>query len=56
MRKRCGAERPLRVERDQSLARIAAEHGFSNPGRFAKLFRRTYGASRSEKRRAESEG
>jgi AraC-like DNA-binding protein len=38
----------LRVERAQSLARIAAEHGFSNPSRFAQLFRRTYGAYPSE--------
>ena len=30
----------LRVERAQSLARIAAEYGFSNPSRFAQLFRR----------------
>jgi AraC-like DNA-binding protein len=38
----------LRIERGQSLARIAAEHGFSNPSRFAQLFRRTYGAYPSE--------
>ena len=38
----------LRVERGQSLARIAAEHGFSNPSRFAQLFRRAYGAYPSE--------
>jgi AraC-like DNA-binding protein len=38
----------LRVERGQSLARISAEHGFSNPSRFAQLFRRTYGAYPSE--------
>jgi transcriptional regulator GlxA family with amidase domain len=42
----------LRVERVQSLARIAAEHGFSNPSRFAQLFRRTYGAYPSEALRA----
>jgi AraC-like DNA-binding protein len=41
------AEMP-RSERGQSLARIAAEHGFSNPSRFAQLFRRTYGAYPSE--------
>src|SRR5215472_5407403 len=34
-------EEMLRAERAQSLARIAAEHGFSNPSRFAQLFRRT---------------
>jgi AraC-like DNA-binding protein len=38
----------LRVERAQSLARIAAEHGFSNPSRFAQLFRTAYGAYPSE--------
>jgi AraC-like DNA-binding protein len=38
----------LRPERAQSLARIATEHGFSNPSRFAQLFRRTYGAYPSE--------
>jgi AraC-like DNA-binding protein len=38
----------FRAERAQSLARIAAEHGFSNPSRFAQLFRRTYGAYPSE--------
>jgi AraC-like DNA-binding protein len=38
----------LRADRAQSLARIAAEHGFSNPSRFAQLFRRTYGAYPSE--------
>jgi AraC-like DNA-binding protein len=41
-------EEMLRSERPQSLARIAAEHGFSNPSRFAQLFRRTYGAYPSE--------
>jgi AraC-like DNA-binding protein len=41
-------EEMLRAERAQSLARIAAEHGFSNPSRFAQLFRRTYGAYPSE--------
>jgi transcriptional regulator GlxA family with amidase domain len=41
-------EEMLRAERAHSLARIAAEHGFSNPSRFAQLFRRTYGAYPSE--------
>jgi AraC-like DNA-binding protein len=40
--------RILRIERDQSLTRIAAEYGFSNPSRFAQLFRRAYGAYPSE--------
>jgi AraC-like DNA-binding protein len=38
----------LRFDRVQSLARIAAEHGFSNASRFAQLFRHTYGAYPSE--------
>jgi AraC-like DNA-binding protein len=38
----------LSIEPGQSLARIAAEHGFSNPSRFAQLFRRAYGAYPSE--------
>jgi AraC-like DNA-binding protein len=38
----------LRGERVHSLARIAAEHGFSNPSRFAQLFRTAYGAYPSE--------
>jgi AraC-like DNA-binding protein len=42
----------LRADRTQSLARIAAEHGFSNPSRFAQLFRRAYGAYPSEALRA----
>jgi AraC-like DNA-binding protein len=42
----------MRGERAQSLARIAAEHGFSNPSRFAQLFRRTYGSYPSETLRA----
>jgi AraC-like DNA-binding protein len=45
----------LRVERGQSLARIAAEHGFSNPSRFAQLFRRAYGAYPSEALRTRRE-
>jgi AraC-like DNA-binding protein len=42
----------MRVNQAQSLLRIAAEYGFSNPGRFAQLFRRTYGAYPSEALRA----
>jgi AraC-like DNA-binding protein len=42
----------MRADQVQSLARIAAEHGFSNPSRFARLFRRTYGAYPSEALRA----
>lgn len=38
----------LRTGRTESLARIAAGHGFSNPSRFAQLFRRTYGIYPSE--------
>jgi AraC-like DNA-binding protein len=34
--------------RTQSLAGIAAAYGFTNPGRFAQLFRRIYGAYPSE--------
>jgi AraC-like DNA-binding protein len=34
----------LSAGRTESLGRIAAGHGFSNPSRFAQLFRRTYGA------------
>ena len=45
----------LRVERGQSLARIAAEYGFSNPSRFAQLFRRAYGAYPSEVLRTRGE-
>jgi AraC-like DNA-binding protein len=41
-------EEMLHAEPAQSLARIAAEHGFSNPSRFAQLFRRTYGAYPSD--------
>jgi AraC-like DNA-binding protein len=44
----------LRIDGAQSLTRIAAEHGFSNPSRFAQLFRRTYGAYPSEALRARS--
>ena len=42
----------MRAERAGSLARIAAEYGFSNPSRFAQLFRRAYGAYPSEVLRA----
>jgi AraC-like DNA-binding protein len=45
----------LRIERAQSLARIAAEHGFSNPSRFAQMFRRAYGAYPSELLRMRNE-
>jgi AraC-like DNA-binding protein len=38
----------LRIDQDQSLTRIAAEYGFSNPSRFAQLFRQAYGAYPSE--------
>jgi AraC-like DNA-binding protein len=38
----------LRRTRNQSLTGIAAAYGFTNPGRFAQLFRRTYGAYPSE--------
>jgi AraC-like DNA-binding protein len=31
-----------------TIARIAAEHGFSSPSRFAHLFRRAFGAYPSE--------
>lgn len=43
----------MRAEGAQSLARIAAEHGFSNPSRFAQLFLRAYGAYPSEALRAQ---
>ena len=33
----------LRARHAESIARIAADHGFSNPSRFAQLFKRTYG-------------
>jgi AraC-like DNA-binding protein len=38
----------LRIAPGQSLARIAAEYGFSNPSRFAQLFRRAWGTYPSE--------
>jgi AraC-like DNA-binding protein len=42
----------VRVDRTESLARIAAAYGFSNPTRFARLFRRRYGVYPSEMPRA----
>jgi len=42
----------LRDGRTASIARIAADHGFSNPSRFAQLFRRTYGIYPSQAVRA----
>jgi len=41
-------EQMLRAGRSKPLARIAATYGFSNPSRFAQLFRRTYGAYPSQ--------
>ena len=38
----------LRADRMESLARIAAEYGFSSPTRFAQSFRRRYGVYPSE--------
>jgi transcriptional regulator GlxA family with amidase domain len=38
----------LRAGQMQSLARIAAEYGFSSPTRFAQSFRRKYGVYPSE--------
>ena len=38
----------LRADRTESLARIAAEYGFSSPTRFAQSFRRKYGVYPSE--------
>jgi AraC-like DNA-binding protein len=38
----------LRAGRTESMAQIAADYGFSNPSRFAQLFRRTYGTYPSE--------
>jgi len=38
----------LRADRTESLARIAAEHGFSSPTRFAQSFRGKYGVYPSE--------
>lgn len=38
----------LRAGQSESLARIAAEHGFSSPTRFAQSFRSKYGVYPSE--------
>jgi transcriptional regulator GlxA family with amidase domain len=38
----------LRPDQTQSLARIAAEYGFSSPSQFAQFFRRQYGVYPSE--------
>jgi AraC-like DNA-binding protein len=38
----------VRLDRTESLARVAAAHGFGNPTRFARLFRRRYGLYPSE--------
>ena len=38
----------LRAGQTESLARIAAEYGFSSPTRFAQSFRRKYGVYPSE--------
>lgn len=38
----------LSRKRSEALASIAAAYGFSNPGRFSQLFRRTYGVYPSE--------
>jgi transcriptional regulator GlxA family with amidase domain len=45
----------LRPSQTASLARIAAEHGLSNPTRFAQLFRRIYGVLPSEALRTRRE-
>ena len=42
----------LRDGRTESIVRTAADHGFSNPSRFAQLFRRTYGVYPSQAVRA----
>jgi AraC-like DNA-binding protein len=46
----------LRNGRAESIARIAAGHGFSNPSRFAQLYRRSYGAYPSEALKTGLEG
>ena len=38
----------LRADQTESLARIAAEHGFSSATRFAQFFRRKYGVYPSQ--------
>jgi transcriptional regulator GlxA family with amidase domain len=45
-------EEILRPGRTESLARIAAANGFSNPTRFARLFRHRYGVYPSDMPRA----
>jgi transcriptional regulator GlxA family with amidase domain len=45
----------LRPDQTALLARIAAERGFSNPTRFAQLFRRIYGVLPSEALRSRCE-
>ena len=49
-------EEMLRAGRAQSIARIAAGHGFSTPSRFAQLFRRTYGVYPSQALRTQRSG
>ena len=46
----------LRAGHTESIARIAAGHGFSTPSRFAQLFRRTYGVYPSEALRTQRSG
>ena len=46
----------LRNGRAESIARIAAGHGFSNPSRFAQLYPHTYGAYPSEALKTGLEG
>jgi AraC-like DNA-binding protein len=46
----------LRAGAAESIARIAAGHGFSTPSRFAQLFRRTYGVYPSEALRTQRSG
>ena len=46
----------LRVGRAESIAGIAAGHGFSTPSRFARLFRSTYGVYPSEALRTHRDG
>jgi len=46
----------LRAGRAESIARIAAGHGFSTPSRFAQFFRRTYGVYPSEALRMQRSG
>ena len=46
----------LRAGHSESIAQIAAGHGFSTPSRFAQLFRRTYGVYPSEALRTQHSG